>query len=51
MLEHPRIESIYKIVDDQLREDLLLLDSANTEEESSKPGRGDMMTWGEAYDL
>ena len=51
MLEHPRIESIYKIVDDQLREDLLLLDSANTEEESSKPGRGDMMTWGEAYDI
>jgi len=47
MLDHPRIQNIFKIEPLQLRNDLVLLNSANIEDQTTDI----MMTWEEAYDL
>ena len=48
-LETPRVHSISKLDDCQLKQDLILLDRANNEEQHLSPRN--VMSWKEAYDL
>ena len=47
MLDKPRLQKIYKMEPLQLRNDLVMLDRANREDQQIV----NMMSWGEAYDL
>ena len=47
MLDKPRLQKIYKMEPLQLRNDLVMLDRANREDQQIV----DMMSWEEAYDL
>ena len=47
ILEQPRLENIWNIKSDKLRQDLIMLEQANDDDMSKKR----MMTWEEAYDV
>jgi hypothetical protein len=47
ILEQPRLENIWNIKSDTLRQDLIMLEQANDDDMSKKR----MMTWEEAYDV
>jgi hypothetical protein len=47
ILEQPRLENIWNIKSDTLRQDLIMLEQANDDDMSTKR----MMTWEEAYDV